>query len=260
MLKRILTALWGIPLILWYIYLGDQVFFILVEIIACFGLYEFYNLLEKKGHKTLKLEGMIAGFLYLLFLYLETRWAMRIFLPLLILSILIYELIKKEHSIIEISLTFLGFFYIPLLLGYLIVLRNLPLGKQLTYLIILITWISDSAAFFVGKFFGKHKLAPSISPNKTIEGSLAAIISSAIVALIFGGIYYERYFLPAILGVTLGIMGQLGDLVESMLKREIGTKDSSSLLPGHGGILDRFDSLMFIAPTTYYMLYILKLL
>ncbi len=260
MLKRILTALWGIPLILWYIHLGDQIFFILVEVIACFGLYEFYNLLEKRGYKTLKLEGIISGFLYLLFLYLESRWAMRIFLPLLILSTLIYELIKKEHSIIEVSLTFLGFFYIPLLLGYLIILRNLPLGEQITYFIIIITWVSDSAAFFIGKFFGKHKLASSISPNKTIEGSIAAIVASAIISLIFGGIYYERYFLPTILGITLGIMGQLGDLVESMLKREIGIKDSSPLLPGHGGILDRFDSLMFIAPTAYYMLYLLRML
>jgi len=103
-------------------------------------------------------------------------------------------------------------------------------------------------------------LAPSISPNKTIEGSIAAIVASAIISLIFGGIYYERYFLPTILGITLGIMGQLGDLVESMLKREIGIKDSSPLLPGHGGILDRFDSLMFIAPTAYYMLYLLRML
>lgn len=260
MLKRILTALWGIPLILWIVHLGDQLFFILIEIIACFGVLEFYNLLEKRGYKTLKLEGIIAAFLYILFLYLESRWALRIFLPLLVLSILIYELIKKEHSIIEIALTFLGFFYIPFLLGYLLLIRNLRLGEQLTYFILIITWISDTSAFLVGKYLGKHKLAPSISPNKTIEGAIAAIVSSTITSMIFGYLYYERYILPLVLGITLGVMGQLGDLVESMLKREIGTKDSSSLLPGHGGILDRFDSLLFIAPTTYYMLYIFKLL
>jgi phosphatidate cytidylyltransferase len=260
MLKRILTALWGIPLILWIVHVGDQLFFIFVVLVACLGLYEFYSLLEKNNYKTLKTEGIVTGFLYLTFLYLESRWALRIFLPLLIVSILIYELLKKEHSVIEISLTFLGFFYIPFLSGYFLLLRNLPQGEILTYYTFLVTWASDSAAYFIGKFFGKHKLAPSISPNKTIEGTVAGIIGSIIVSLAFGAIYYEKYLLPIILGISLGIMGQLGDLVESMLKREIGVKDSSSLLPGHGGILDRFDSLFFIVPTTYYMLFILRLL
>lgn len=260
MLKRIITALWGIPLILWIVHLGGQPFFILVEVISCFGILEFYNLLEKRGYKTLKLEGIIASFLYILLLFLESRWALRVFLPLLVVSILVYELIKKEHSIIEIAFTFLGFFYVPFLLGYLILLRNHPLGKQLIYFIIIITWISDTSAFFIGKYFGRHKLSPSVSPNKTIEGAIGAIVFSAITSLIFGHLYYNRYLLPIILGIILGIMGQLGDLVESMLKREIGVKDSSSLLPGHGGILDRFDSLIFIAPTAYYMLYIFKLL
>jgi len=175
MLKRILTALWGVPLILWIVHLGDQVFFILIEAIACFGLFEFYNLLEKRGYRPLNLEGIALGFLYLVALYLEGAWAYKFLLPILILTIFIYELVNKKRSIVDISLTFLGFFYIPFLIGYILLIRKLQFGEIFTYYVLILTWISDSCAFFIGKLLGKHKLAPSISPNKTVEGTLAAV-------------------------------------------------------------------------------------
>ncbi|MGB9857836.1 MAG: phosphatidate cytidylyltransferase [Dictyoglomaceae bacterium] len=260
MIARIITGLWGIPFILWTIHLGDQVLFILVMALAGFGLWEFYTLLERYKFQPLKLEGIIFGLLYLTFIYFESRKALVIFLPVFILVLLIYELFRKRRAIADLSLTFLGFFYIPFLLSYLLMLRNLPYGEKACYFTFILVWISDSSAFFFGKAFGKHPLAPSISPKKTIEGTIAGIISSALASLIFSLIYSWNPIFTVILGITIGIMGQLGDLVESMLKREIGVKDSSSLLPGHGGVLDRFDSLIFSVPTAYYFLHLLRLI
>ncbi|MCX7845891.1 MAG: phosphatidate cytidylyltransferase [Dictyoglomaceae bacterium] len=259
MIERIITGLWGIPLILWTIHMGDQVLFIFVMVLVGFGLWEFYTLLEKYKFEPLKLEGIILGLLYITFIYFGSRRALIIFLPLLILVLLIYELFRKKKAITDLSLTFLGFFYIPFLLGYLLMLRSLPQGEKFCYFTFILVWISDTSAFFIGKAMGKHPLAPSISPKKTIEGTIAGIVFSGLASLIFPFFYSWRPLFTLILGIAVGIMGQLGDLVESMLKREIGVKDASSLLPGHGGVLDRFDSLLFAIPTVYYFLSLLRL-
>lgn len=259
MIERIITGLWGIPLILWTIHMGDQILFIFVILLAGFGLWEFYTLLERYKFEPLKLEGIVLGLLYLTFIYFGSRRALIIFLPFLILVLLIYELFRKRKAITDLSLTFLGFLYIPFLLGYLLMLRNFPDGEKICYFTFICVWISDTSAFFIGKAVGKHPLAPSISPKKTIEGTIAGIFFSGLASLIFSYIYSWRLLFTIILGIVIGIMGQLGDLVESMLKREIGVKDASSVLPGHGGVLDRFDSLLFAIPTVYYFLSLLRL-
>ncbi len=259
MLERIITGLWGIPLILWTIHMGGQILFIFVMILGGFGLLEFYTLLERYKFSPLKLEGIILGLIYLTFIYFDSKRALIISLPFLILVLFIYELFRRRKSITDLSLTFLGFFYIPFLLGYLLMLRNLPNGEKICYFTFILVWISDTSAFFIGKTFGKHLLAPSISPKKTIEGTIASIIFSGLTSLIFSYLYSWRPLFTVILGIVVSIMGQLGDLVESMLKREIGVKDTSSLLPGHGGVLDRFDSLLFAIPTVYYFLSLLRL-
>jgi len=259
-LQRIITGLWGVPLILWSIYLGDQIFFILIFVISGFGLWEFYSLLEKYNYNPLKLEGIIFGLIYLAFIYLGSRRAITIALPVLIVVLLIYELFQKKRRIDDIALTFLGFFYIPFLLSYFLILRNIPHGDKICYFTFILIWVSDSFAYFTGKALGRHPLAPSISPKKTIEGTIGGIIFSALASLLFSHLYSWHPFPTFITGLAVGIMGQLGDLVESMLKREIGVKDSSSLLPGHGGILDRFDSLIFAGPTVYYFLNLLRII
>lgn len=259
MLSRIITSLWGIPLILWSIHIGDQILFILVLMLTSFGLWEFYSLLEKYNYQPLKLEGILLGIIYVTLIYFEIRRALTISLLLITIILFIYELFRKRRVITDLALTFLGILYIPFLFSYLILLRDLPFGEKLCYFLFILIWVSDSTAYFIGKAFGKHHLAPSISPKKTVEGTIAGIISSIFVSLIFVYIYKWKLIFTIILGIALGIMGQLGDLVESMLKREIGVKDSSSLLPGHGGVLDRFDSLLFAIPTMYYFLHIIRL-
>ena len=147
-----------------------------------------------------------------------------------------------------------GVLYIGWMLGHLVLLRGLECGVALIFFVFFVTWASDITAYYVGSSFGRRKLAPTISPGKTIEGAVAGLVGSVIASLIS-----KLLFMPAldlhhylIVGLLLGVVGQAGDLFESRLKRHVGVKDSGTLLPGHGGMLDRADSLIFTAPVYYY--------
>lgn len=147
-----------------------------------------------------------------------------------------------------------GALYIPFLMGYLVLLRDQPQGFKWILMMMLIVMSGDSAAYFVGSRFGKTKLYPEVSPKKSVEGSLGGLIGSAVGALLASFTFFpELAAIPAIIIALLaGFIGQVGDLFESMLKRSSGVKDSGSIFPGHGGILDRLDSILFAAPVTYY--------
>jgi phosphatidate cytidylyltransferase len=154
--------------------------------------------------------------------------------------------------------TLFGAIYVGWLLGYAIWLQGRAGGPQLVLFLVGVTWAGESAAYLVGSSVGRHRLAPILSPRKTVEGAVAQIIASIAAALALGG-----WLLPACslvgaagAGAVLGVVGQVGDLAESAIKRSIGTKDTGGLIPGHGGMLDRIDSLLFNAPALYlYSLY-----
>lgn len=154
----------------------------------------------------------------------------------------------------DISLAVTGFLYIPLLLMHLVMLRLLPNGSEWLLVIMLIVMTNDSAAYYSGSAFGKHRLYPLVSPKKSIEGALGGLVGS------IGGTLLARFtFFPelsltdaVLTAVAIGILGQTGDLFESLLKRSFGVKDSGNIIPGHGGVLDRLDSIIFAAPATYY--------
>lgn len=141
--------------------------------------------------------------------------------------------------------------YIPMLLSTLYMLRNLENGFVLTLLVLLLTWGTDTGAFFAGKFLGRSKLAPAISPNKSWAGAWGGLITAVIIAVVFGILTEANVFLFAIWGAITSVLGQIGDLAESAFKRYAGVKDSGNLLPGHGGVLDRVDSLLFTAAISY---------
>lgn len=148
-----------------------------------------------------------------------------------------------------------GFLYLPLLLGHLALLRKVPQGREWILTVFLIVMLSDTIAYFVGSAIGKHRLYPAISPKKSVEGALGGLIGGV------GGALLAKFFwFPALpwllaggIGVALGVTGQIGDLFESMLKRSYGVKDSGRIIPGHGGLLDRLDSLIFAFPPAYYL-------
>ncbi|HEU0264987.1 MAG TPA: phosphatidate cytidylyltransferase, partial [Geobacterales bacterium] len=152
------------------------------------------------------------------------------------------------------ALFLLGVCYVPLLLSHLVLLRALSDGVLWIFLMMTVVMSSDTAAYYVGSAIGRHKLYPAVSPNKSVEGAMGGLAGSVVGALIFRTLFFPSLPLGHLLLVALilGLLAQTGDLFESLLKRSFGVKDSGTLIPGHGGVLDRIDSILFAAPAAYY--------
>jgi phosphatidate cytidylyltransferase len=157
-------------------------------------------------------------------------------------------------SIEPVATTLLAVLYVGWFLGHAVLLYRLTNGGAVVLLLVGTTWLGESAAYAVGSSMGRHPLAPVISPRKTVEGAVAQVIASALGALVLGAWLLPEWGVPATLGagVVLGLVGQVGDLAESVIKRSVGAKDSGTLIPGHGGLLDRVDGLLLNAPALYY--------
>jgi len=193
---------------------------------------------------------------------LEPHFNPSLVTPLLLTSAVVLPLIgllsrrQKEEAFTTWGWTIAGILYVGWLLSYLVALRGLDGGRNWVFLALFTTWASDTAAFFIGRKLGGHKLAPNISPGKTWEGTMGGIVGAIIMSILF--FTSTPFRLPLVywqvigLSVLVSIFGQVGDLVESLLKRNMGVKDSGTLLPGHGGILDRMDSIIFAGIVVYY--------
>ncbi|MCA9734816.1 phosphatidate cytidylyltransferase, partial [candidate division KSB1 bacterium] len=250
------------------VWFGGWYFFTLMLLMALFSAYEFVKFTEKKGMQpglVLTLGSIPALFLLIYFNYLF--YALEFF-ALYAILLLLYELTRTpNNSLFNFSAAISTTLYVGVLYGFLLALRQLPMAFNLpektgavwVFLVLLATWICDTFAYFAGKNLGRHKLAPNVSPNKTIEGAIGGIVGAVLTAVVIQQ-FFETHFQvvhAAIIGMHIGVFGQLSDLVESLFKRDAGVKDSSSLLPGHGGILDRFDSELLSVPLIYmYLKYI----
>ncbi|MCY0881027.1 MAG: phosphatidate cytidylyltransferase, partial [Firmicutes bacterium] len=144
--------------------------------------------------------------------------------------------------------------YLGVLLGFLLRLRNLPDGRIMVYVFFAVIWATDTMAYFIGKRFGTIKIIPQISPGKTLQGTIGGTLGGVAIALIAAKILHFNILAAAVAGLAVSAAGQVGDLTESSFKRYMGVKDSGGLLPGHGGVLDRFDSVLFALPVAYYLL------
>jgi len=260
---RIIVAIVTIPIILFLAYVGRTPFLIFVELIATFALWEFLNF-KSKELSLLKIWGVISINLILINTFLTKVPSTSIFAAVIGIA-LITELFTSIGSPSENIGSFLfAIFYIGFFLSFLIKIRELYSGLPYNYsyggyvIIALFAtiWVCDSAAFFIGTRFGKHKLYPKISPNKSIEGFIAGLIFAVLTMVLAKFILLDfiDWRKIILIGASVGIIGQLGDLIESMFKRDAKIKDSSSIIPGHGGILDRFDSLIFLSPVVYLIL------
>ncbi|MHB8579776.1 MAG: phosphatidate cytidylyltransferase [Ignavibacteriaceae bacterium] len=262
-IQRVLVAVAGIPIILAASYFGSLFFFLFVLAIALLAYYEFYSfVLNKNAHVNLWLGELIIFTLllnqYHLFISYES-----IFLAIVFLVALIELFRNNGSAIVNIGATLLGIFYIGLFSSTIIGIREFYSGDlryfdggYLIISILVTIWICDSAAYYGGTALGKHKLFPRVSPKKSWEGAIFGFAFAILSMILAHAILL--YFIPLleaiIIGIIIGTIGQLGDLVESLFKRDAGVKDSSNLLPGHGGIFDRFDSLLFASPAIFLVL------
>ena len=258
---RVLVALVGIPLLLFVILQGEIYFFSIIVIIAIISQWEMYKILQSKKIHVSIVPGYTLGMLLLYFTAygFEKNLILVSFLALLFLFAL--EMFRnKESALLNVAGTILGIVYPVAFLAALLFLRfNIdeilpktgynPAGMFIITMFASI-WLCDTFAYFFGKAFGKHRLFERVSPKKSIEGAVAGLVGAILIFFIskWIGFLHIPNILVLICGIIVGTLGQLGDLVESWFKRDAGVKDSSSILPGHGGMLDRFDSLMFIAP------------
>lgn len=255
-LKRVLVSIAAIPFILIAAYLGGYYFFAFVALISLVSFYEFSLLVKNKGANVNLILGAIIIFIFLLnqFFNLIDIFAILILSSLSLLTVELFR--NKGSAIFNLGSTFLGIFYIGIFSAALISLRELYADKLGAYLIISIfasIWIGDSAAYYGGITFGRHKLFPRVSPKKSWEGAIFGFIFSVGTMILARVLMLDflSWTNVLVIGVIIGIVGQIGDLVESLLKRDSEVKDSSSLIPGHGGFFDRFDSLLFSAPAIW---------
>jgi phosphatidate cytidylyltransferase len=269
LLKRILTGVFGVAFLLCCIFYSPYTFGLLFLVITILGLWEYYNLIERNDVKPQKVLATIIGALVFIgnFVFaLKLAQCERVPLTLILLIIpmaflfFLVELFKKNESpFTNISYTLSGIIYIAFPFGQLNYIIMFPdficsdfFHPEILFCILLLIWANDSGAFFAGSKFGKHKLFERISPKKTWEGFAGGLVLSVIVSIVIS-MYVKQIKMYdwIIISIITVIFGTLGDLVESAFKRSLGVKDSGTLLPGHGGILDRFDSLILSTPFIY---------
>jgi len=266
---RIIVSLFAIPIILLTSYFGELYFAAFVLLIGLTAFYEFSMMSKKKDILVNIPLGLFFTLLLILNFYYHFADALLLFLSVSFILLFIELFRDKGSVILNVGSTLLGVFYIGFFAGTFIGIREMFTATSEVYrgggiLIISIfasIWFCDSAAYFVGTAIGKHKLFPRVSPNKSWEGAIAGFVF-AVLTMIAAHSFSLRFISiedAIIIGVIVGSIGQIGDLVESLVKRDAGVKDSSSIIPGHGGIFDRFDSLLFTAPAVYlYLQYFVK--
>ena len=255
--SREITAAIGAPFVIWLIgWSHEYVFDAVIAAVAILALLEFVNLGRHKGYDIpLVLCVIIVVIIMAAFILEHLSVELGVFAALLLIpASYVFSRKPLEDSLPSSAVAVLATTYVGMLTGSLIRLRNdFPEGWKLVFFLLLVVWLGDSGAYYFGKSFGKHKLSPRISPKKTVEGLIGGIVTSVVAAIVIHFTFFKSFpLVHAILaGVLLSFAGVVGDLAESMWKRSADVKDSGTLLPGHGGFLDRFDSILFTAPILY---------
>jgi phosphatidate cytidylyltransferase len=263
LLPRVAVIVAGVPCLYAITLRGGVFFLLLVDVIVLLGLRELMQLLRAKGYQP------FAALAYSCSVALTWyAWRQGVAVPLILtgslLAIMVRELLRRDmaQALAHIAVTVFGIMYVGWLATHLVLLRQLPaslggddaMGARLVFLLAALVWAADTGAYLCGVAFGRRPLAPRISPKKTVEGAVGGLVAAGLTGWLctHALVPFVTPLAGTVLGVVAGIAAQLGDLVESMIKRDVGIKDTAPLLPGHGGILDRFDSLLFTAPVLYY--------
>jgi phosphatidate cytidylyltransferase len=267
--KRIITSIWFVSLLVVVVWFGGEPgFTALMIVFSVLAALEFYHMVAGSKVSPLSCFGLVWASLFILSRNSQVISALEPYLntglitPLLLTTAVIPPLLwllsrrQKEGAFVTWAWTIAGILYIGWLLSHMVALRGLEDGRNWVFFVLFVTWLSDTAAFFTGRRLGRHKLAPNISPGKTWEGAIGGIGGAiAMSVLFFTPTPFQlplAYWQVIPLSIGVSILGQAGDVVESLLKRNMGAKDSGTLMPGHGGMLDRMDSIIFAGVLVYY--------
>jgi phosphatidate cytidylyltransferase len=257
-LKRWITGIVAVPILFGVIaYGGEGAFAVLIILASIAGMEEYNRMVFGRGFTPEKAETMVIALFILLAAYFGNLPLLLAVLSFGVMTVLMLNLLRIRGQGLDMThagQVILGVLYIPLLMAHFIMIRRSQSGILWIFFILVLAFAGDIAAYYIGRRFGKRKLLPEVSPGKTVEGIFGLVAGSIVGCLLFKLFMFPM--LPVAHAVALGmvgsVLGQLGDLSESALKRAAGVKDSGTMLPGHGGILDRLDCLMFITPFVYY--------
>jgi phosphatidate cytidylyltransferase len=271
--RRVLVAAAGVPIAIYVLYLGGWALGIVLALAAALAAKELFAIGEQHTAGAFTVVGVLAAAAYVLIATAAPRaavaaaflWPLSMTLALVLTALAIWTRGPRGRPLGAVALTLFGAIFIGGALAHAVFLRHLPpptavpwLGWALVAFPVALTWIGDSAAYFAGRRWGRRKLIPTVSPGKTVEGAIASLVAATVVGAAFAAFLFQRWlgvpigaFAGAAGGALISVAAQVGDLAESLVKREAGVKDSGALLPGHGGVLDRFDALLFTLPVAY---------
>ncbi|MGC9069915.1 MAG: phosphatidate cytidylyltransferase [Elusimicrobiales bacterium] len=262
-LPRVITAVFGIPIVLTVVYIGGIPFLLFVMFVIIASAWEYYIMMKLSSKSADFFSLFISSATIPIAFYLNGDAPSYNFITMVISFCVILpffvEVFRKEWSLERIAYTYIASFFISFTLSHLILIRDIPSnGRFFTYILFISVWICDTAAYFFGTKFGKRRLS-SVSPKKTLEGFFAGLISCILFFYVVSKNFdiLSRWQFIAVSFIT-AIAGQYSDLAQSLIKRSCGVKDSSNLLPGHGGVFDRFDSYLFLAPLFYYFYVVIR--
>lgn len=261
--NRYLGAVIIAPLLV-FLFIGGVYLRYLVLVLSLCGMYEFFKVVKEKSIHPISIFAYILCLIY--YVTLKPKNSFELLMLLLIAAIFmllcLIVFLNSDYNFVDVSITILGFLYVGVFFSFIVLVNLKQFGNFLVWIIFISSWMGDTAAYYVGSKFGKHKLSPHVSQKKTIEGAIGGILGATIACGVYG--LFARYYNVnieiyhfLIMGALGGVVGLIGDLAASAIKRYVGVKDYSNLIPGHGGILDRFDSILFVSVVVYYYITII---
>jgi len=272
---RLISSIVGIILLVIIMCAPPAVLGVSVFILSLIGLHEFYSALEHGGYKPVKwlgyllcvplllvgVKGELGDFGKYVELFGSAEYLSAVLFAVLVILYCIVIFTNNKYNVVDAALTVYGVFHLPFLFLFITLTRNLEGGIFFIWLIFIGAWVTDTFAYIFGNLFGKRKITPVISPNKTLEGSVGGMLGCIGIMMLYGTFLIQGEHIDnisvihfAIIGLLCGLVSQIGDLSASAIKRYVQIKDYGKIMPGHGGVLDRFDSILFVAPVVYFYL------
>lgn len=263
--KRLISGIVLVMIAIFVVSSGGSILFFTTGIISLIGLFELYRVM-KMEHTLLGVVGYLTAVSYYAMLWMDDqRYVMLMAIAALMVLMSLYVFTFPRYKTEEVTVAFFGVFYVAVMLSYLYQVRVMADGRYLVWLIFISSWGCDTCAYCVGMLFGRHKLAPVLSPKKSIEGGVGGVVGAALLGLLYATCFGDK--MTAITNPQVAcaaacaiaaVISQIGDLAASAIKRNHEIKDYGHLIPGHGGILDRFDSMLFTAPAIFFAVTFLR--